>query len=106
MGSVLEQFTLSVTERIQLVSACAAEPPHTRGCLLCAAKNQQRMGAPGAACAAQKGLELHKSQSALGSCGSGEGTFVKTQQFVNTRAEVLMENQSLFRWLLYILRGR
>lgn len=62
--------------------------PHTLGCLLCAARHQQRMGAPGAA---HKGLQLDKSHSALGRCGSGEGTFVKTQQFVNTRSEVLME---------------
>lgn len=55
------------------------------------------MWAPGAACPAHKGLELDKSLSPWGRRGCGEGAFVKTGLFVNTRAEVLMENQSIFQ---------
>lgn len=102
MGSVSEQFSLSVTERIWLVSACAAESvPHPG---VAAAKHQERMGAPGAACAAHKGLELDKSCSARGRRGCSEGALVKNGLFENTRAGVLIENQSVFSWLLYIMR--
>lgn len=53
--------------------------PHNLGWLLSAAEPQERMGAPGAA---HRGLELDKSRSAQGRRGFGEGTFVKTGDYL------------------------
>lgn len=53
--------------------------PHNLGWLLSAAEPQERMGAPGAA---HRGLELDKSRSAQGKRGCGEGTFVKTGDYL------------------------
>lgn len=47
-------FTLPVTENSFGFQPVLLSQPHTLGCLLSAAKHQERMGAPGAACAAQK----------------------------------------------------